>query len=153
MSYKPLNQLGTMAQSFHFEVTPGKNDCLSKARASNCVCMTGEGNSTPGGCFQRAPNCPGLARYCCPKGSVGRPKRYSNGYAFEYQGVVSHAEPWYPCPQDRRNQVGHPRGNVNPKEDRQFCNAACFDPNLVEWSGPGGWGSCNLSKNARPPVW
>ena len=78
MSYKELDQLGTMAQSFHFQVTPAKNKC-SNARASNCVCMTGKvGGDTPGGCFQRAPDCPKEARYCCPKGTVGRPKRYSN---------------------------------------------------------------------------
>ncbi len=152
MSYKPLKDLGTMAQSFHFKVTPGKNDCLAKAKASNCVCMTGLDNSTPGGCFQRADNCPDLARFCCPKGMVGRPRRYSNGYAFEYQGVVSRPEPWYPCPKDRRDQQGHPSGN-HGKKTTKACNGACYDPNDFEWTGPGGWGSCELSKDARPPVW
>ncbi len=151
MSYKHLDELGTMAQSFHFKVTPGKNDCLAKAKASNCVCMTGEvGGVTPGGCYQRAPNCPGLAKYCCPKGSVGRPKRYSNGYAFEYTGIVSRPRPWYPCPQDQRDQRGHPSGG---KANSQLCNGSCYDDNDIQWTGPGGWSTCNLSVPARPPVW
>ncbi len=134
MSYKELNQLGTMAQSFHFQVTPAKSKC-SNAQASNCVCMTGKvGGDTPGGCFQRAPDCPEEARYCCPKGTVGRPKRYPNGYAFEYTAVTTHPKPWYPC-------------EGRKKANSRLCNAACFDPNDIEWTN-----NCQLSRDARPPV-
>lgn len=59
MSYKTLEQTGTEQVSFHFSVTPGKSDCLSK------------------------PN----PKYCCPKGMVGRPKVESNGYRFEYTRI------------------------------------------------------------------
>jgi len=49
MSYKTLSETGTMAQSFHFNVTPAKKFC-PEASGSNCVCMAGGKNkSTMGG--------------------------------------------------------------------------------------------------------
>ena len=91
MSYKSLGAIGTMEQSFHFNVTPQKKFC-SEARCTNRVCMAGgENKSTMGDqCVQESElGCPQLAKFCCPKGTVGRPKKYSNGYSFEYTSTVS----------------------------------------------------------------
>ena len=89
MSYKTLGDTGTMKQSFHFRVTPQKNEC-PYASETNCVCMAGgQGECTLGGCCQNSKDgCPDLAKYCCSKGMIGRPKIYSNGYRFEYTSPI-----------------------------------------------------------------
>lgn len=124
-SYQTLDNLGTMSQSFHFEVTKGKRGPgCSKARASNCVCNVGKYNDTPGGCFQRSEDCPELHRYCCPKGTIGRPKLTSNGYMFEWTNPVRDAA----------------YGQSNIK-------GPCFEKDSIKWD----W-DCKMSENARPPV-
>lgn len=89
MSYKTLGDTGTMKQSFHFSVNPEIYKCPYASR-TNCVCMAGgKGECTLGGCCQDSElGCPNLARYCCAKGMVGRPKVFSNGYRFEYTNPV-----------------------------------------------------------------
>jgi len=144
MSYKTLSDTGTMNQSFHFEVTPQKNFCGSVASASNCVCLAGGKDkvSQPGDqCFQYSEkDCPELSKFCCPKGTVGRPKVYSNGYRFEYTRVGSRLKPWPPCQKDHKdNNYTKPNSNIN---------SVCFDQNKYEWNNE----IYKASKTMRPPV-
>ena len=115
MSYKTLSETGTMAQSFHFNVTPEKKLCSSVAQASNGVCDAGGAgkSSQPGDqCQQWSEfNCPNLSKFCCPKGTVGRPKRYSNGYSFEYTTIGSKMKPYPQCPQDCSGKPSCPKAN------------------------------------------
>ena len=134
MSYKTLGETGTMAQSFHFEVTPQKSLCVPVARASNCVCMAGgKGRCTTGDCCQRSADCPELAKFCCPKGTIGRPKVYPNGYRFEYTRIGSHPEPWPPCP-------NKPRANAQ-------IDTPCYNWKDYKWQD-----IYKPTKSMRPPV-
>lgn len=74
--YTTLEQQGTMEQSFHFEVPWQKRGkaCLL-ARGTNCMLDVGDGGSTLAGEYQDAANCPDLSNFCCPKGTIGMPKR------------------------------------------------------------------------------
>ena len=83
MSYKTLEQTGTEQVSFHFSVDPAKTNCLSN------------------------PN----AKYCCPKGMVGRPKVESNGYRFEYNRI---GMPQSPCSSKKQKNICIISGNMTP---------------------------------------
>ncbi len=125
-----LEETGTMAQSFHFQVTPEKagEDCLG-AQRGNCMLNIGYGQSTPGGSVQTDTiGCPKLKAYCCPKGMVGRPKKP----LFKWGPVLSHPKPWPQC-------------NRAEKANAQIPGVY-YDPNLIEWTN-----SCRI-KNWRPPV-
>ena len=126
-----LEETGTMAQSFHFRVTPEKaGPACVYAQGGNCMLNIGAGHSTPGGSVQTDTlGCPKLKAYCCPKGMVGRPKRP----LFEWGPVYAHPKPWYPC---YSNQ---------PKANAQIPGVY-YDPNLIEWTN-----TCRI-KGWRPPV-
>ena len=139
MSYATLGETGTMQNGFHFEVTPQKKYCSPVAQASNCVCNAGGAgkSSQPGDqCQQWSEfNCPTLSKFCCPKGTIGRPKVYPNGYRFEYTRIGAKLKPWPPC-------SGKPRPDSN-------LHSPCFNQNKYEWNGPEIYAQ---TKSMRPPV-
>jgi hypothetical protein len=150
MSYKKLDALGTMDQSFHFQVTPEKRMC-SLARASNCVCDAGgigECNDTQ--CCQYTKNCPKLAKFCCGKGTVGRPKIYNNGYRFQYTRVGQNMEPWPPCKQDWPMIRKSP--DLMPVSSRPQPNAQlespCFNEKDYKWTD-----KCTIQNNPQTNDW
>ena len=126
-----LEETGTMAQSFHFQVTPEKagSDCL-KATKGNCMLDIGYGHSTPGGWVQTDTlGCPKLKAYCCPKGMYGRPKRP----LFDWGPVLAHPKPWFPC----YDTVNKPNSQIP---------GVYYDPSMIEYTN-----TCKI-KNWRPPV-
>ncbi len=154
MSYKKLDVLGTMDQSFHFRVTPEKRMCSNPARASNCVCNAGGAGKTnpPDGVCQQWSefDCPKLSKFCCPKGTVGRPKTYSNGYRFEYTRIGQNMEPWPPCKQDwpmvRKSPDLMPVSS-RPQPDSQI-DSPCFNQDAYKWTD-----KCTIKNNPQTQDW
>ena len=132
MSYANLGELGTMQQSFHFEVTPAKKHCSNPAQASNCVCNAGGAGKTnpPDGVCQQWSefNCPKLSKFCCPKGTIGRPKVYENGYRFMWSNPVQNLKPNPPCTGKPRpdSNISHLCENMNQKFE---WTSICPGPN------------------------
>jgi len=143
MSYKTLGETGTMAQSFHFNVTPEKKFC-SEAAGSNCVCMAGGKNkSTMGGqCVQESEiGCPNLSKFCCSKGTVGRPKRYSNGYSFEYTTIGANMKPYPTCSQDCSGKPSCPKANGTLAEGHLIASNYVWNDEIYD-----------PTESMRPPV-
>jgi len=129
--YTTLKQQGTLEQSFHFEVPWQKRGraCL-EARGTNCMLDKGINGSTLAGEFQDAANCPALSNFCCPKGSIGRPKRP----LFEWTSPYKQAIPNQSC-------SGGGTYRNNHLED------VYYDPSKIEYSTP-----CNSNGNYYPAV-
>lgn len=106
MSYKTLEQTGNEHVSFHFSVTPGKTECLSN------------------------PN----AKYCCPKGMVGRPNVESNGFEYTRFAIPSPI-----CSTKQKNMSEMTALVKNP-----YCGNCdnCNKSNVCSWATSGQNSDC-----------